>query len=90
MRCSICAKPIPPKRLIAVPTATRCVSCQSEHDERISPGDHVMAEGSERDDVTRVVESGWGINERIKSRTVRGKRSLDEASACEMEGANGR
>lgn len=37
MKCQRCGAEIPPKRLRAMPRATRCVPCQELHDEPVQP-----------------------------------------------------
>lgn len=34
--CDDCDQPIPSARLVAVPDATRCIFCQTEHDEEMA------------------------------------------------------
>lgn len=56
MRCLDCHAVIPAKRLLALPSATRCVRCQSRHDERPTVNPDVLAIGAEGDDATRCQE----------------------------------
>lgn len=37
--CGFCGKPIPEKRLQAVPAATLCVKCQGKFDRLVGPDD---------------------------------------------------
>ncbi len=47
--CHRCRRPIPAKRLRAVPTATRCVECQARYDDYAKPSESVMVVMGEGD-----------------------------------------
>lgn len=54
--CSTCPNPIPERRLLAVPDATRCVSCQEAHDVTIRVSADLLGECA---DIKRQMGGDW-------------------------------